>query len=284
VSDLTPEEQAQAEAAASEAAIADEAATIRGDATVLSPALLNRLWPLLRRPIPAAYIKQTPAVKGKPYESTGVRSVQVQIDRMNAVLTPLWWWDVVHYEDGGKLALVTICIGNYQQHREGVAEPVNEVLAARQSMGGVNQGSTLGNIYKGSYTNAAKRAFAALGPGHEVYLGAADLDPDVNAEVAEAQEGTGPATVGKNIAGRLVDRAWEIEGARERLQLAASHAASRDVGECDTKAHATDALAGLTYGQMEKLSTWVDGKEQAAKQQAAPADGEQQQIGGGADV
>lgn len=235
-------------ALAYEAAIADEAAEIRAGED-LSPALFLRLWPLLGRPIPPAYIVTHPAVKGKPYESTGIRSVQVQIDRMNNVLTPLGWWDVADYEADGKLCRVTIGVG-----RSGEAP-----WTTRSSWGGVGQGSTAGNVYKGSYTNAAKRAFAALGVGHEVYLGTADLDPDVNADVVAGD--AEPSRLGPKLAKKLVDRAWTVPEAKEKLQLAASHAAGRDVGDCDTKAKATAALGSLTYGQAEKLDAWIGEKE-----------------------
>lgn len=222
--------------------------------------LFTRLWPLLVRPIPAAYIQQTPAVKGKPYESTGIKSVQVQIDRMNNVLTPIWWWDVVHYEQDGKLCTVTICVGN--------RDTAAQVLVSRTSAGGVNQGSTIGNIYKGSYTNAAKRAFAMLGPGREVYVGMTDLDPDVNLEVAGTQAGSEPTTIGKEIAGKIVDRVWQIPGLSDKLQLAASHAAGRDVGDCGSKDRATNALAGLTYAQAERLEARLTQREEEFRQQA----------------
>ena len=173
-----------AEAIASEEAIAAEAKEIRGDATELTPALFMELWPLLKRPIPGGLIQTVGVTKGKPYESTGIRSVQVQIDRMNNVLTPMWWQDEVRYEDGGKLATVTVIVGMRGDFVQG-GDRMPLVLVERSSKGGVAQGSSTGNIYKGSYTNAAKIAFARVGPGHEVYLGAADLDPDTNLKVAE---------------------------------------------------------------------------------------------------
>lgn len=265
----SPEPTAEefAAAAAYEEDIAAEATAIRSDAEELTPALFMKLYPLLRKPIPGAYIQKIGATTGKPYESTGIRSVQVQIDRMNNVLTPLWWWDAVDYEDGGKLAKVTVCVGNPSTRYEG------EPLVLRSSRGGVGQGSGAGNIYKGSYTNAAKLAFARLGPGHEVYLGAADLDPDVNEAIAQQAPSNGAAQgqpadnadVGPGIASKLVDRAWEIPTAKSSLQLAASHAAGRDVGDCSTKKAATEGLAGLNFAQAEKLDRWLQKKETEAE-------------------
>lgn len=170
-----------AEAVAYEESIRVEAATIRGDSSELTADLFMRLWDLLLRPFPPGFIVSTPAVKGKPYDSTGIRSMQVLIDRMNAVLTPLWWRQEVEYFDDGALAKVTV-----------VVDVVGHRLS-RSSYGGVNQASTIGNRYKGSETNAAKRAFAALGVAHEVYIGATDLDPDVSEAAAKAQERPEPA-------------------------------------------------------------------------------------------
>jgi hypothetical protein len=259
---MTDADAAMAAALESEEVIALEAAEIRDKAEQLTASLLAKLFPLLRRPLPGAFIQYIGAVEGKPYESTGVRSVQVQIDRLNNVLGPAWWWDSAEYADGGKLCTVTVYVGNpanlaLSDERGGI------VLAHRTATGGVQRGTGLGNLYKGSYTNAAKRAFAALGPGHEVYLGAADLDPDVNAEVAAAQDAAGAEvpTIGKTIAKKMVDRVWLVDGLRTKLQLAASHVAQRDVGVCDTKAHATTALATLNYGEAERLSTWIDQKQ-----------------------
>jgi hypothetical protein len=160
-----------AEAIAYEQAIAEEAAAVREGEDKLTSELFLRLWPLLRRPIPAGFIVSTPKSDGKPYDSTGVKSLQVLIDRMDNVLTPLWWGYSVDYVGGegtddrgrparGKLALVRVYVGDK-----------DTPLLARESHGGVNQASTIGNLFKGSETNAAKRAFAQVGPG-EVGAGA----------------------------------------------------------------------------------------------------------------
>jgi hypothetical protein len=177
-----------AQAVAVEEAIAEEAKAIRGEATELTPALFLALWPLLRRPIPEGFLTEVGAVTGKPYASKGAKSIQVITDRMDNVLTPLWWRQEVMYFDEGKLCEVTVIVGQDQRD-----------LFSRASRGGVNQASTIGNLYKGSYTNAAKRAFALVGVGHEVYLGATDLDPDVSPEAAKAQETTGGAETSRKL-------------------------------------------------------------------------------------
>ena len=166
------------DAQAYEERIAAEAAEVRGEGySGLTVALFLRLWPLLSRHLHPGHVIHTTSGKGKPYESDGAKSAQVLIDRMNNVLTPLSWDYSEQYEDGGKLCKVTIAVHD----RSGVC------LVSRSSWGGVNQGSTQGNIYKGSFTNAAKLAFARLGPGHEIYLGVVDMDPDVNPDIAKQQ-------------------------------------------------------------------------------------------------
>ncbi len=262
-------DDALAEAMRSEASIGEQAAEIRGDEAVLSASLFLKLWPLLREPIPSAFIQTVGRTQGKPYVSTGIKSVQVQIDRMNNVLTPIWWWDEAEYDRDGKLCTVTVFVGNRIVEAGGTAIHPEEallmasgtqIITSRTSRGGVERGSSIGNIHKGSYTNAAKLAFARLGVGHEVYLGATDLDPDVSTELAE-DKGEQPDTITRAIAKKLVDRAWAA-GVNDNLRLAGSHAAGgRDVGDTDTKAKAIVALESLTFSQADRLEAWLTKKE-----------------------
>lgn len=150
---------------------------IGGEALGISAALLRELRPLLRRSIPSGFIEHVGEVSGKPYESTGVKSVQVQMDRLDNVLGPENWGYRATYEADGKLCYVVAWIG-----------PNDAPLVIRDSWGGVRAGSGEGNIRKGAFTNAAKLAFARLGPAWEVYVGAADFDPDTDKAAAEAQE------------------------------------------------------------------------------------------------
>jgi hypothetical protein len=167
-----------ADAAAYEEDIARRAAEIRGDEfTGLDRAMFIKLWPLLCEPLHAGHVTHTPVTTGKPYVSDGASSAQVLVDRMNNVLTPLGWEPREEYAADGKLCKVTVVVLD----RDG------RVLVTRSSWGGVAQGMGAGNIYKGSWTNAAKLAFARLGPGREVYLGALDFDPDTNAQIAALQ-------------------------------------------------------------------------------------------------
>lgn len=170
---LSPLEQAISD----EYQLAQVASQIRGDAKFLDRPLLQRLYDLLRQPIPAAFIQNVGKVKGKPYDSTGIKSVQTQIDRMNNVLGVGNWGISEEYANDGKLCKVTARV-----YGEG-----GEVIAERTSFGGVDYANSLGNLYKGSFTNAAKLALARLGPGHEVYIGIEDFDPDTSADAAGEQ-------------------------------------------------------------------------------------------------
>lgn len=176
VKDLTASATLEA-AILEEQRIADEATLLREDTVGITPALFLKLRPLLRKPFHEGFIKTIGIVTGKPYASTGIKSVQVQHDRMNNVLTEIGWDEIVEYHADGKLAHVIVRVLDID----------GNVLVSRESWGGVDRGSTQGNLRKGSYTNAAKIAFARLGPGHEVYIGATGFDPDVDEDAAKEQ-------------------------------------------------------------------------------------------------
>ena len=256
--DATPD--ALEAAMKAEAELADEAAEIRGEATVLTPELFLRLWPLLRRPIPEGFLVDASRGEGKPYESTGIRSVQVSTDRMDSVLTPLWWHQEVDYHEGGKLCEVTVVV-----LVEG--QPIR-----RTAWGGVDRANTAGNLRKGAYTNAGKRAFALLGVGHEVYIGATDMDPDVDPRAARAQAREDakiePTDDGKPIgaekAAELVDVAWNLGLGGGKLRLAASHVVGDDVGDCAEPEVAKQALVRLTRVQAAKVERWLSRKADEA--------------------
>lgn len=147
-----------------------------------NPMLLD-LSPLLHEPIDPRYIKTEQPVKGKPYESTGITSVQVQMNRLNAILGEPHWTTLQHYEEGGTVCNVHLLVGNdlgpCKLDDHGVLDAGHaEVLARRSGKGGHQQGSTRGDLFKGSETNASKRVIARIGPGSEVYC--LDFDEDKN--------------------------------------------------------------------------------------------------------
>lgn len=254
---LEPTPELVQEAIDAEEQLAAEAAEIRADKEALTPGLFLKLLPLLRQPIPPGFILEVTLGKGKPYDSTGVRSVQVLIDRMNNVLTPLWWWDEVVYTQDGKLAEVTVHVGGDRGQRP---------LLSRSSMGGVDRGSTIGNVYKGSYTNAAKLAFARIGPGHEVYLGAADLDPDTNPQVAEAQANGGEAS-------QAADEKIPAERAEKLAAIVAASGMDQKHLDAKLRSFGVASIEDLTLEQAMGLWEWV--------QQAISGEPEQPQLDDG---
>ena len=233
--------------------IADIAAGIRGESAGLTPALFLELLPLLRRPIPKGFIQTTPPTKGKPYESTGIKSLQVQIDRLDNVLTPLNWSWHTDWSDDGRTADVEVRV------------LVGDQVITRRARGGVNQASTEGNLLKGSETNAAKLAFARLGVGHEVYIGATDFDPDVDPDAAEVQGKDTPAPQLQRIDGErvaeLLDRAknWVSDTQDEEEQKARNRRLATALGSVGGSGKTiSERIASLTPKQADEFATLLD--------------------------
>ena len=171
--------QEAADGGAHLAGLADRAKSIRGNdyAGSLTPALLIELGELLRQPTPEKYVKYIPAVNpGKPYPSIGLNSAQFQIDAMNAVLGRPHWRILRHYPDAkdGFICKVVVIVGNQlaAASLDHVGELVvgdAEILAISEEWGAVKNATTPADAYKGSATNACKRAIAGFGPGADVY-------------------------------------------------------------------------------------------------------------------
>jgi hypothetical protein len=237
-------------AIAYEEQIADEAAEIRGESTELTPTLYLKLYRLLRMPIPPGFIVSTGVVTGKPYESTGIKSLQVQIDRLDNVLTPLGWGWTVTYEQDGQLAHARAWIG-----------PDPELpFVVREARGGVNRGSTIGNLYKGSETNAAKLAFARLGVGHEIYLGAVDFDPDVDEAAAAEQAKVEPAAKVERIDADRAAHLRDLFDKREDIDTKKLQVKLGSLGVTSVRTVNT-GLATLTPGQAAELEEWLGGAQ-----------------------
>lgn len=232
-----------AAAIAYEQEIADMAQGIRGEEVALTPTLFMELLPLLRKPIPAGFIQTTPPTKGKPYESTGIKSLQVQIDRLDNVLTPLSWQWTTEWSNDGRTATVEVS----------VLDADGKPLVIRRARGGVNQASTEGNLLKGSETNAAKLAFARLGVGHEVYIGATDFDPDVDTDAAEIQTSTPQVeTIEADRAAHLRD----IFDANPTIDARALKIKLGALGVTSARS-VNHGLALLTPAQADELEEWL---------------------------
>lgn len=90
------------------------------------------------------------------------------------------------------------------------------------------------------------------------------LDTEAPAAIDDAIAGE---TISRPHARRIVDAAYTV-GVEQRLQLAATHVAGRDVGDCATKTKATVALSTLTVEQADRVEAWIAKK---ADEQAASA-------------
>ncbi len=159
-------------------ALAARAKEIRGPGYdgSLTVALLIDLGELLRQATPAKYVKFIPPATGKPYPSIGLNSAQFQIDVMNAVLGRPHWRILRHYPPGkdGFICKVVVLVGNrlaaasLDDHGELIAADA-DILGVGQEWGAVKHATTPADAYKGSATNATKRAIAEFGPGADVY-------------------------------------------------------------------------------------------------------------------
>lgn len=206
----TPDERdnGRADYVPPEPSLRDQADAIRkehgydGDEGGIGLPMLQALEPLLAYPLDPRYIERTEPTKGKPYASTGVRSVQVQVDRMNEVLGAAHWRVLYRYEQAGQLCKAVVVVGNDLQYArlddrgdlvpftladradqgpDGTVMSMTfkaEILAIREGWGGHSRGSAPADVFKGSETNALKRVLARLGPGADVYR--LDFDDDVN--------------------------------------------------------------------------------------------------------
>lgn len=156
---------------------------------VMTGSLLRALEELLYSPIPPRFIEETPPGDGHPFPMTGIKSVQVQLDRLTAVLGMEHYRVLLHYRDNGVICKSMVVVGNDLQwcrlDEQGQLIPFTvlapgteskqaivkeaEVLKVVEGMGGWKRGTNPGDTWKGAETNGLKRVIARLGPGAEVY-------------------------------------------------------------------------------------------------------------------
>lgn len=143
----------------------------------LTAKMLVELAPVMHERTPQRYVKHIPAVNpGKPYPSTGLNSAQFQIDMMNAGYGRAHWRALRHYPPAseGFMCKVVVIAGNnlVAASLDPAGELVRgdaDILAVSEEWGAVKNATTPADAYKGSATNAIKRALAAFGPGGDVY-------------------------------------------------------------------------------------------------------------------
>jgi hypothetical protein len=138
------------------------------------------------------------------------------------------------------------------------------VLAEGESYGGMKQANTIGNLYKASYTNAAKIAFAAIGPAHEIYTQAIDYDPDLLPGAIEDQ-----------------NRAAAVAHAQAPAAQPTAPAAPPEPhpgDTIDTLLMLADDLALLRKNAVDGLKALGAGERQIARELKAASDGGQRDL------
>ncbi|NNG66434.1 hypothetical protein HKI81_04165 [Caldanaerobacter subterraneus] len=137
---------------------------------------LTKLYPKLSAKLPEEAIQvATKEQTKKGYDTTGY-GYQYIVNRMNEVLGPSHWRQIVEIikevPKGDKLVevtmRVTVQIGNWIS---GTFVPIAEQVAF-----GGHASMTLSDAYKGAHTNTLKKALAMFGVGKEAYEGSLDDD------------------------------------------------------------------------------------------------------------
>jgi hypothetical protein len=269
-------------------ALAAQAKEIRGpgyDGT-LTVALLIDLGELLRQDTPAKYVKFIPPATGKPYPSIGLNSAQFQIDVMNAVLGRPHWRILRHYPPAkdGFICKVVVLVGNrlaaasLDGHGE-LSAGEADILGVGQEWGAVKNATTPADAYKGSATNATKRAIAEFGPGADVYR--KDFEDENVGGTGTLQAPSPGAQPPRAASARQQDmlRARARAAGLDNAQLAniILWAAQQPQRQFDSLPHATEylgrLLAALPAGLVDPVKEAIAGVQQQARaaRQAAEA-------------
>lgn len=157
----------------------------------LTMPMLRALEDLLNTPIPEEYLLHSEKTEGKPYDSTGLKSLQVQVDIANAVLGGGHWRLLTHYKTE-HVCHAWVIIGNdvirakLSDDGEEVLPEGADIFLTRDGWGGVKRSNHEGDGRKGAQTNASKRALAQAGPGSNVYR--LDFDEELVDGAAPAGE------------------------------------------------------------------------------------------------
>jgi len=244
----------------------------------LTAPLLLELEPLLREPIDPRYIERIPPKSGKPYESTGVKSVQVQVDRMNDVLGAPHWRSLIYYAEGGTVCKAVVLVGNKLASASLDAEGNlvcgdADILVVRDGWGGHSRGSGKGDILKGAETNTLKRVLARVGPGCDIYR--LDYDLDTHGQGPEYRPVRAAASAEASVGDRKVS-----PGQQRMIRARASSAAISDAQLCNIILRAagsplkpdSDAIEAMNHGLLARLpATLVDAVLEGIKQGPPPA-------------
>lgn len=225
--------------------------------------LLRDLEPIFGVRIPEEYLLHSDKTEGKPYESTGLRSVQVQLDIANAVLGGAHWRLLTHYPDGNDhVCHAWVIFGNdlskakLSDDGEDVEPRGATIFVQRDGWGGVKRSNHSGDGRKGSKTNATKRAFSEAGIGSSVYR--LDFDEELvegaapAGEPAQAQSRAQPR---ESSAGRSGSRGAKQPKETPETKLAALLATDDPLK--DLRVEADKGMGLLNFNVVKRLG-WLE--------------------------
>lgn len=253
---------------------ADRAAAIFTDARysgTLTAGMLRKLTPLLREPIsPRDIVTTGPAEKGKPIVTTGIRSVQVQVDRLTEVLGGAHFRLIPHHTADGTRCRMHVVIGNDLQwcrldrsDANGSLVPYtvlegttvvreSDILVHADGWGGHNRGTAPGDVWKGSETNAGKRVIARVGPGAHVYALDFEDDPHDTSkpprERSQQQRQPSPDVQAQQQSG-------EPDATPEQYEAALAAVLAQDDNLKALRNHADEGLQKIGAGVRRRLAT-----------------------------
>jgi hypothetical protein len=152
---------------------------------------------------PDALITTEPPTEGKPYQSTGLNSLQPQIDVMHAIFGPSHWRLLERELEDGVLDLELV-LGNGLDRADHGEQREAEVLARHRMRGSHTRGRSHGDRYKGALTNGAKRLLAMAGACADVWRFGSDPDEAHNTPTTGARDARRPSDKQVNFLTRLV--------------------------------------------------------------------------------
>jgi hypothetical protein len=252
--------------------------------------------PLLRRPFTVAAVKFKPQQKLRNNSTLCVAYIDARlvIERLNLVVAGAWHAEYEPVPGGLMWAHLTVCgvtrrdVGQGQGKalvsdalkRAAVHFGVGVSLYAAPARTLPGEVKYLNDTHleqlRGHYARWLNdRGIGDFGePLDHGDVEGAQGDPEAPPQQAEdvspeaIDDAIGDEHINRQRAKELVDLAFTV-GVQSKLQLAASHTAGADVGDCSTKAKAMTALQNLTVEQADRVEHWISRKADEAASRAA---------------
>lgn len=255
--------------------------------------------PYLRRPFTVAAVKFKPQQKLRNNTTLCVAYIDARlvIERLNLVAAGAWHAEYEPVPGGLMWAHLTVCGVTRRDVGQGQGKAlVSDALKraavhfgvgvslyaapARTLPGEVKYlNDTHLNQLRGHYARWLNdRGISDFGePLDHGDVEGAQGDPEAPPQQAEdtspqaIDDAIGDEHINRQRAKELVDLAFTV-GVQSKLQLAASHTAGDDVGDCSTKAKATTALQNLTVEQADRVEHWISRKADEIAARSAQED------------